>query len=111
VTAGSIDTSSDLHLAAADDVDAHATAVETGEPTHLEYLPGLDGLRAVAVLAVMSGHLPYASSIVPEWLVGSWLGVSTFFTMSGFLITRLLLAERARTGGVSLGGFWTRRAK
>ena len=111
MTAGSIDTSSDLHLVAADDVDAATPAAGAGEPTQLEYLPGLDGLRAIAVLAVMSGHLPYASSIVPEWLVGSWLGVSTFFTMSGFLITRLLLAERARTGGVSLGGFWTRRAK
>ena len=112
MTAGSIDTTSGSGpLAVVDAVDEAPRTTEDHEPTHLEYLPGLDGLRALAVLAVMSGHLPYLSTIRPKWLDGSWLGVSTFFTMSGFLITRLLLAERARTGTVSLGGFWSRRAR
>ncbi len=69
------------------------------------YLPGLDGMRALAVVAVMLYH---ANS---EWLAGGFLGVEVFFVISGYLITLLLMAERERTGTVSLGAFWMRRAR
>ena len=75
------------------------------------YLPGIDGLRACAVIAVMIGHVSYQSTLNWPWLKGEWLGVTTFFTLSGFLIARILLVERAGTGATSLSKFWTRRAK
>ncbi|MHB1855711.1 MAG: acyltransferase family protein, partial [Acidimicrobiales bacterium] len=68
-------------------------------------IPGLDGLRALAVCAVLAFHFG-----VPG-VGGGMLGVDIFFALSGFLITTLLLAERAETGGVSLGRFWQRRAR
>lgn len=71
----------------------------------LGYRPGLDGLRGIAVIAVMMFHLGYG------WAKGGYLGVSTFFTLSGFLITSLLLHERAITGRTNLGRFWSRRAR
>ncbi|MFJ1747854.1 acyltransferase family protein [Streptomyces sp. NPDC088116] len=64
---------------------------------------GVDGLRAVAVALVMVYHLE------PDLLPGGSLGVDVFFTISGFVITRLLLAEFARTGDVALRGFYWRR--
>lgn len=67
-------------------------------------MPGLDGLRAVAVLAVVAFHLGLES------MPGGLLGVGIFFTLSGYLITDLLLAQRAR-GGISLRGFWLGRAR
>jgi peptidoglycan/LPS O-acetylase OafA/YrhL len=66
-------------------------------------MPGLDGLRALAVIAVIVYH---ADS---RWLSGGFLGVEVFFVISGYLITLLLLAERERTGAVSLVDFWKRR--
>ena len=69
------------------------------------YMPGLDGLRALAVIAVIVYH---ADS---RWLSGGFLGVEVFFVISGYLITLLLLAERERTGTVSLVDFWKRRAR
>ena len=69
------------------------------------YVPGLDGLRALAVIAVITYHANR------EWLGGGFLGVEVFFVISGYLITLLLIAERERTGGVSLGNFWVRRAR
>lgn len=69
------------------------------------HLPGLDGLRAVAIAAVLLFHLD------PTWLPGGFLGVDVFFVISGFLITTLLVREREATGGVDLKGFWTRRAR
>lgn len=66
---------------------------------------GLDTLRAVAVLAVMTFHF------VPGWLPGGFVGVDVFFVLSGFLITTLLVRERVQTGRVSLRRFWTRRAR
>jgi len=68
-------------------------------------IPGLDGLRALAVGAVLAFHFG-----VPG-LGGGMLGVDIFLALSGFLITSLLLTERARTGRVSLGRFWQRRAR
>ncbi len=67
--------------------------------------PGLDGLRGVAVVLVVAFHL------WPDVLPGGWVGVSMFFTLSGFLITTVLLDERARNGRISFVGFWGRRAR
>ncbi len=67
------------------------------------HVASLDGLRALAVFAVMAVH-----SGVPGAAVG-WLGVDLFFVLSGFLITTLLTAEYERTGRIALGKFWARR--
>lgn len=72
-------------------------------PAPLGHQPALDGLRALAVAAVLVYHARF------PWASGGFLGVSAFFTLSGFLITSLLLRERASTGTVDLRGFWTRR--
>jgi len=66
------------------------------------HVPGLDGLRALAVIAVLLFHAGY--------LQGGFLGVDLFFALSGFLITSLLLRD-ATTSGVGLGTFWGRRAR
>ncbi|MEZ7898524.1 MAG: acyltransferase family protein [Flaviflexus sp.] len=66
---------------------------------------GLDGLRALAVVAVVIYH------ITPGALPGGFLGVDIFFVVSGFLITTLLLREVRKTKRVDLKGFWTRRAR
>jgi peptidoglycan/LPS O-acetylase OafA/YrhL len=68
-------------------------------------VPGLDGIRALAVTTVIVFHL------LPGTLVGGYLGVDIFFVVSGFLITTLLLREREATGRISLRGFWSRRAR
>ncbi len=67
--------------------------------------PGLDGLRGLAVLAVLFFHGGFS------WAAGGFLGVSTFFTLSGFLITTLLLAEHRRTGSISRRDFYGRRLR
>ncbi|WP_347351776.1 acyltransferase family protein [Intrasporangium sp.] len=69
------------------------------------HIPGLDGLRAVAIIAVLVYHLDAA------WLPGGFLGVDVFFVVSGFLITTLLVRERQSTGRIALGSFWLRRAR
>ncbi|MCE9622339.1 MAG: acyltransferase [Actinomycetia bacterium] len=85
---------------------APLTAPAVGEQlSRVPYLPGLDGLRAVAVAAVMVYH---ANS---TWLSGGFLGVEVFFVISGYLITLLLIAEKERTGQVRLTQFWFRRAR
>ena len=66
---------------------------------------GLDGVRAIAVTLVLLFHL------TPGTTVGGYLGVDVFFVVSGFLITTLLLRERADSGRVLLGEFWARRAR
>ncbi len=68
-------------------------------------LPALDGLRAVAVAAVLAYHADY------RWASGGYLGVDLFFVLSGFLVTGLLISERGRSGTISLGRFWTRRIR
>ncbi len=69
------------------------------------YMPGLDGLRAIAVLAVIAFHLGF------EWAPGGLLGVGIFFTLSGYLITDILLSQLARRGHIRLGKFWLARAR
>ena len=71
----------------------------------IEYVAGLDGLRALAVITVMSFHLGW--SFVP----GGAFGVSLFFTLSGYLITQVMLADHARAGKVDLKRFWSRRLR
>ena len=68
-------------------------------------MPGLDGLRALAVLAVIAYHLGLG------WAPGGLLGVGVFFTLSGYLITDLLLAQHEITGRLHLSGFWLSRAR
>lgn len=65
----------------------------------------LEGIRGVAVMAVLAFHLGY------DWARGGYLGVAVFFTLSGFLITTLLLREHGRSGSVDLGHFWSRRTR
>ena len=69
------------------------------------HLAGLDGLRAIAVGAVILYHL--GSGILP----GGYLGVDVFFVISGFLITGLVVREKDSIGRIRLGGFWMRRAR
>jgi peptidoglycan/LPS O-acetylase OafA/YrhL len=69
------------------------------------YLPGLDGIRAIAVLAVIAYHLNFG------WASGGLLGVQVFFVLSGYLITDLLVAEYGRHRGIGLKTFWIRRAR
>jgi len=71
----------------------------------LRYFAGIDGLRAVAVMAVMAYHAGFT------WIPGGFLGVEVFFAISGYLITALLLAEVRNNGRVALGRFWIRRAR
>jgi peptidoglycan/LPS O-acetylase OafA/YrhL len=71
----------------------------------LLHLPALDGLRGLAVAAVLFFHAQFG------FMKGGYLGVSAFFTLSGFLITTLLLVERDSAGRVDLPGFWGRRAR
>jgi peptidoglycan/LPS O-acetylase OafA/YrhL len=68
-------------------------------------MPGLDGLRALAVIAVLLYHAGIA------WIPGGFLGVEVFFVLSGYLITALLLAEWRAKGSVNLKTFWLRRAR
>lgn len=65
----------------------------------------LDGLRGLAVIAVMAYH------VVPDPFTGGWLGVDVFFVLSGFLICSMLLRERERTGSIDYLNFLRRRAR
>jgi peptidoglycan/LPS O-acetylase OafA/YrhL len=82
--------------------DAHARSTR---PVGLGHLAGLDGLRAIAVIAVVVYHAGFG------WLPGGFLGVEVFFVISGYLITALLLAEHAARGRIDLRTFWMRRAR
>ncbi|HEX6753914.1 MAG TPA: acyltransferase family protein [Solirubrobacterales bacterium] len=68
------------------------------------YMPGLDGLRAIAVLGVVFYHLGFG------WAEGGLLGVGVFFTLSGYLITDILLTQVGK-GGIKLKSFWLARAR
>jgi peptidoglycan/LPS O-acetylase OafA/YrhL len=73
--------------------------------TRLSYITGLDGIRAIAVMAVLFYHANQ------PWALGGFLGVETFFVLSGFLITSLLLTEWQSTKAIDLKQFWLRRAR
>jgi peptidoglycan/LPS O-acetylase OafA/YrhL len=80
-------------------------------PRALGYLPGIDGLRAISVLAVLVYHHYFVGGHEPGFAPGGYLGVEVFFVVSGYLITSLLLAERRDQGSISLRRFWFRRAR
>jgi peptidoglycan/LPS O-acetylase OafA/YrhL len=69
------------------------------------YLPGLDGIRALAVIGVLLYHADLT------WISGGFLGVDVFFVLSGFLITSLLLEEYDRSGRIRFGRFYLGRAR
>jgi peptidoglycan/LPS O-acetylase OafA/YrhL len=89
----------------ATDTTAHAASSAAAARPALGYLPSLDGLRGIAVAAVVAYHLDFG------WAQGGYLGVSLFFTLSGYLISRLMMGEVERTGRVAVGAFWRRRIK
>ncbi len=70
-----------------------------------DFRPDIEGMRAVAVLLVVVFHAGWGP------LTGGFIGVDVFFVISGFLITRLLLAEARREGRIFLADFWARRAR
>ena len=71
----------------------------------IQHIPAIDGLRAVAVTAVIFYHLGF------QWIPGGFLGVDLFFVISGYVITRLLLDSIERSGGLDLRGFYKARAR
>ncbi len=84
----------------------HPPALRDGVAApRLPYMPGVDGLRALAVGAVVAYHAGAG------WLPGGFLGVDVFFVISGYLITSLLLAEHRASGSIDLIRFWLRRAR
>ena len=88
-------------------IEPVARPVKVAKPPNesRSYWPGLDGLRALAVLGVVGYHL------APGALPGGFLGVDVFFVISGYLITSLLVRERSRRGRVGLPPFWGRRIR
>ncbi len=72
---------------------------------HLPHFPALDGIRGVALVAILLTHAGIS------WAPGGFIALTVFFTLSGFLITSLLLVERSETGTVRLDNFWVRRAR
>jgi len=76
----------------------------------IEYRPALDGLRAYAVVAVVLYHSGATSSLT-GLAPGGFLGVSVFFTLSGYLVTTLLVRKSSSPSGFVLGDFWARRLR
>ncbi|CAB4533098.1 MAG: acyltransferase family protein [Actinobacteria bacterium] len=74
-------------------------------PRGIRYIPAIDGLRAVAVVAVLLYHLGIS------WIPGGFLGVDLFFVISGYVITRLLLDSIQRSGGLDLRAFYIARIR
>ena len=97
----------DSHRVPANKGDRTNSAAKEQAPTHPKsrYIPALDGLRTLAVVAVVLYHLNLT------WAQGGLLGVTIFFVFSGYLITRLLLNEVAKTGRIDLKSFWIRRIR
>ena len=71
----------------------------------IQYIPAIDGLRAIAVVAVIFYHLGF------DWIPGGFLGVDLFFVISGYVITRLLLDSIERSGGLDLRAFYLARIR
>lgn len=89
-------------------VRAHGSApaaTPAADGHSLSYSAGLDGIRGLAILAVLLYHGGVS------WAQGGFLGVETFFVLSGFLITSLLISEWTRTATIRLRAFWERRAR
>ena len=86
-------------------IDAWEVGARRTRGVKLPYRPGLDGLRALAVIAVLLYHADLT------WIPGGFLGVEVFFVISGYLITALLLKEWCQRGRVDLRSFWMRRAR
>jgi peptidoglycan/LPS O-acetylase OafA/YrhL len=84
---------------------ARGSGADRRRRVELTHWGGLDGLRGLAVAAVLLYHGGVA------WAQGGFLGVEVFFVLSGFLITSLLLAEWGRSSAIALGAFWARRAR
>lgn len=85
-------------------VSTISTNSQTGRSTTTQYQPEIDGLRAIAVIAVVLFHLEF------KWIPGGFVGVDVFFVISGFLITRLILKE-VRAGDFRFGRFYLRRLR
>jgi peptidoglycan/LPS O-acetylase OafA/YrhL len=86
------------------------TDVSPDAGTGLAYEPSLDGLRGIAIAGVLVYHACAAAGM-SGWFRGGFIGVSVFFTLSGYLITTLLLTERQRRGRIDLGRFVSRRVR
>ncbi len=78
----------------------------THQQKHSDYLPGLEGLRAFAVIAVILYHLD-----IPGLFSSGFLGVDIFFTVSGFLITAQLIRQFQKDGTIAIGSFYLKRAR
>jgi peptidoglycan/LPS O-acetylase OafA/YrhL len=85
-------------------MERSATAPVAISSARLPYLRGIDGLRALAVMAVLLYHGGLS-------VMSGFLGVETFFVLSGFLITALLLVEWRQDGSIKVTTFWLRRAR
>ena len=81
------------------------TQAQQNIPYRMGYIPALDGLRTLAVLAVIGYHLSL------KWMVGGLLGVTVFFVLSGYLITSLLIQELQESDTINLPNFWLRRVR
>lgn len=87
------------------DIKSGSSGLGAGQASHISsFRPDLQGLRAMAVIAVVLDHLL-------GWPSGGFVGVDIFFVLSGFFITGLLLRELHRTGGLSFKEFYIRRAR
>lgn len=100
-------TNKNAHAAKTNTGATHSSATDQQAPARPKsrYIPALDGLRTLAVVAVVLYHLNLT------WAQGGLLGVTIFFVLSGYLITRLLLNEVAKTGRIDLKSFWIRRIR
>ncbi len=87
------------------DLSAARPATQTPPPTQRTFRPDIEGLRAIAVMLVVLEHAGVSA------ISGGYIGVDVFFVLSGFLITSLLLKEVGKTGTVSIGQFYARRAR
>ena len=87
------------------DIDATNGNDRDGVARKARYIPALDGIRALAVIAVVLYHLG------APWMSGGLLGVTMFFVISGYIITKLLLREFSASGTIDLKSFWIRRAR
>ena len=85
--------------------DAAPASPDSSRAGSRGYLPGLDGLRAISVIAVLLYHADLT------WIPGGFLGVEVFLVISGYLITTLLLAEHRTLGSIGVRAFWARRAR